>query len=403
MVVTSTFPIHPRVFGGQHRVFQLARELAREIDVTIISLTDAASASHDLTPGLREITVQMSAAHRAENEAVSTRARAPVADIVAATSTELTPEFRAAFELAADGADAVLLAHPYLLPLVQQVAPALPVMYEASNAEWRHKQSILPASPERARLLDIVHDVERELCRAALVVSTPSDRDADALREDYAASQVIVVPNGADLEGTPFVDGDLRRRHTARWISTLASIRGAPMPSSMALFLGSNHGPNVAAAHALVDLAHRVPNVVFTIAGGVSDAVSDVDGVPNLMVAGWITDVVKRGLLQSATIALNPVETGYGTNVKIPEYLAAGAPIVTTPLGARGLELTDGVDALVREIGGFEDAIGALVENPRMGDALAERGRHLVEDRYSWTAAAAEWRERVARALDQHS
>jgi hypothetical protein len=44
----------------------------------------------------------------------------------------------------------------------------------------------------------------------------------------------------------------------------------------------------------------------------------------------------KNAVLSSAQIAINPVTTGSGSNLKIFEYVAAGLPVLTTPFGFRG-------------------------------------------------------------------
>jgi glycosyltransferase involved in cell wall biosynthesis len=43
-------------------------------------------------------------------------------------------------------------------------------------------------------------------------------------------------------------------------------------------------------------------------------------------------------LLADADIAVNPVESGSGSNVKVAEYVAAGVHVVTTRIGLRGYE-----------------------------------------------------------------
>jgi hypothetical protein len=43
-------------------------------------------------------------------------------------------------------------------------------------------------------------------------------------------------------------------------------------------------------------------------------------------------------LLAAADVAVNPVDTGSGSNVKLAEYLASGIPVVTTAVGLRGYE-----------------------------------------------------------------
>jgi glycosyltransferase involved in cell wall biosynthesis len=63
-------------------------------------------------------------------------------------------------------------------------------------------------------------------------------------------------------------------------------------------------------------------------------------------------------LLAAADVAVNPVESGSGSNVKLAEYLAAGVPVVTTPVGLRGYE---GFAHLVTvaELDDFVDAVRA--------------------------------------------
>jgi glycosyltransferase involved in cell wall biosynthesis len=43
-------------------------------------------------------------------------------------------------------------------------------------------------------------------------------------------------------------------------------------------------------------------------------------------------------ILAAADLAVNPVDSGSGSNIKLAEYLAAGLPVVTTPIGLRGYE-----------------------------------------------------------------
>ena len=43
-------------------------------------------------------------------------------------------------------------------------------------------------------------------------------------------------------------------------------------------------------------------------------------------------------LLAAADVAVNPVDSGSGSNVKLAEYLASGIPVVTTAIGLRGYE-----------------------------------------------------------------
>ena len=402
VVVVSSFPVHPKVFGGQIRAFHTARQLAALADVHIVSLTELGqrSAKYDLGGGVVETVVAKSEAHTAIERETDDRAGLPVGDILAATVTDRTPEYGAALTTALADADAVLLVHPYLLPSVRAIRPDTPILYDAHNAELRHKGALLPESSERAKLLQTVREVEAQACDEAVLVSVPDGRDADALAEDYSVprDRIVVMPQGADTDGVRFTGGRARRERRGRWLAAIPEMHGGG-DGGIAVFIGSNHRPNVEACAWIVETAPRMPDTTFVVAGGVGESFGWTAVPSNLLVAGWVSDTVKCGLLAAATVALNPMQSGYGSNVKVPDYLAAGVPVVTTPFGARGFALTDGVHAEIRELDALEPAIAGLRDDPVRADAMAAAGRRLVEETYSWPAVTGEWRRRVAGLL----
>jgi len=399
IVATSTFPIHPRIFGGQLRIFNLLRELARDADVHLVSLTELGEEgrTRTLAPGLLETTVPKSPEHLAFEREASARAGAPVGDIVAIVATDRTPEYARRLAAALVGADVVVLAHPFLLPAVRALRPDLPLAYDAVNAETRHKEATLPESPARAELIELVRGVEAEACRSAGVVSTTGAPDADALTLDFGIpdGRLMIVANGVDLESSRFVTGTERRRTRQAWLDALARIRGPHALDRLAVFVGSGHQPNIEACETIAGLARRAPRVAFAILGGVSDLLAG-SGLPaNCLLGGWVTEFTKRPILAGADAALNPIRSGYGSNVKLPEYLAVGAPVVTTSLGARGFDVRDGTHVLIRELDHFETTLESLWDGSQQPDEMAARGRELVSTKYSWSAVAGPWRARV--------
>jgi len=60
-------------------------------------------------------------------------------------------------------------------------------------------------------------------------------------------------------------------------------------------------------------------------------------------------------------------------------------PVVSTPLGAEGLEVTPGVDILLGETAReVADHVCALLTDPGLGERLGRAGRRLVETKYDW-------------------
>jgi glycosyltransferase involved in cell wall biosynthesis len=91
--------------------------------------------------------------------------------------------------------------------------------------------------------------------------------------------------------------------------------------------------------------------------------------------------------VQSAILSVVPLRVGGGTRIKILESLALGTPVVSTTIGAEGLNvkhsehllLADGAEA-------FADAILSALWDPALRDRLARAGRHCVEHEYLWSS-----------------
>jgi glycosyltransferase involved in cell wall biosynthesis len=115
----------------------------------------------------------------------------------------------------------------------------------------------------------------------------------------------------------------------------------------------------------------------------------------------WVVPVGRVDALddyfQMADIAINPVMEGGGTNIKMLDYMGQTMPIVSTPIGARGLHLTAGVEAEIVEIDVFPDAIRALIAAPERQSELAKHAWKLAQLRFSWQPIAA----KMAGILDQ--
>jgi glycosyltransferase involved in cell wall biosynthesis len=80
---------------------------------------------------------------------------------------------------------------------------------------------------------------------------------------------------------------------------------------------------------------------------------------------------------------------GGGTRLKIVEAMAMGKAIVSTSLGAEGIEVEPGRDLLIEDDPiKFADAVGQLLTVPATGAAIGQSARRLAVERYSWDAAA---------------
>lgn len=104
---------------------------------------------------------------------------------------------------------------------------------------------------------------------------------------------------------------------------------------------------------------------------------------PGILVTGPVPDMLPH--LQGATLYLAPLTTGAGTRTKLLEALAAGLPIVTTPIGLEGIEAADGQECLLADDpGGLAAATLRLLADPAERSRLGAAARRLAERRYDW-------------------
>jgi glycosyltransferase involved in cell wall biosynthesis len=393
ITVGINFPVYPPRGGGQSRVFHLYRHLARYFDIELVSLAgdDGSPFCGEIAPGLREIRVPRSKEHRhAEAEIGRQVDWVPVTDVVLPELHHLTPEYSRALRESAATAGCVVASHPYLFPVIE-AATARPIWYEAHNVESDLKGAILPPTPTGLRLLESVRRVEEDCCRRSSLIMVCCDRDGQRLRELYDADPEIIVevPNGVDLEGVTFVGPDERRA-----AKMTLGIEG----NFIALFMGSWHGPNLEAARQIFQFAQQLPDVSFLLLGSVGLAFAKETLPKNVGLMGVVDDATKDAILGVVDVALNPVVSGSGTNLKMLDYLAAGIPVISTPYGCRGLGLLDDSHVVLAEMAAFPAAIASVqcpiaCLRPRISAA-----RHHVEKRFSWGVIASEFRDYIERS-----
>jgi glycosyltransferase involved in cell wall biosynthesis len=106
-------------------------------------------------------------------------------------------------------------------------------------------------------------------------------------------------------------------------------------------------------------------------------------------VTGRVPDV--QPYLAQSTVFVCPLRMGAGLKNKVLEALAAGIPVVATPLSFDGINTEHGRDALVAEVNTMADLVISLLKNPDLQRQLAHNGRRLLEECYSWGHVASEY------------
>jgi glycosyltransferase involved in cell wall biosynthesis len=88
-----------------------------------------------------------------------------------------------------------------------------------------------------------------------------------------------------------------------------------------------------------------------------------------------------------------PITYGAGVKGKLLTSLAAGVPVVTTPMGNEGIDLSDGVPGLIAETPeGLAACVTRLLADDDLARRLAREGRRFVGDRFSESVTRAQLR-----------
>jgi glycosyltransferase involved in cell wall biosynthesis len=136
-------------------------------------------------------------------------------------------------------------------------------------------------------------------------------------------------------------------------------------------------------------LRNRWPGLTWEIIGKNPHAIASiVQGDSSIHLTGPVPDAIKA--IARSQVAVVPLLAGSGTRIKILEAWAAAVPIVSTSLGAEGLEFVSGEDLLIADDPvTFAEAVSNLLESGGERTRVGEAGRQLYESSYTWQAA---WR-----------
>lgn len=198
----------------------------------------------------------------------------------------------------------------------------------------------------------------------------PSEADAATVRSICAETRTAVYPNAI-----PRVDQPRRaEEHVVAFSGNMEY-----HPNLLAVrFFRREIWPR---------LRCRWPSLIWRLIGKNEQAVRKyTQGDDRIQVTGPVTDAIAG--LASVQVAVAPLLAGSGTRLKIMEAWAAGRAVVSTSLGAEGLEASHGEHLLLaNDAASFADAVSALLSSPERRKALGQAGRALYERCYTWEAA----------------
>jgi glycosyltransferase involved in cell wall biosynthesis len=209
---------------------------------------------------------------------------------------------------------------------------------------------------------------------ADLILTVSENEKKRLVSAGFGKCRIEVVPNGVDtkLFTVSGEQAEVRRKYGLEGFRTV-------------IFVGNlEYWPNQEAAQALSSLiAPRVLNGVksskFVVVGKSREKMK----LPGLVFTGFVSDLSE--ILNASDVAVAPLFHGSGTRLKILEYFSCGLPVVSTSIGAEGLNVKDGVDIFIEDdVQNFALRIVELLKNPNLASGMGKAGRMLVTSTYDW-------------------
>jgi glycosyltransferase involved in cell wall biosynthesis len=277
--------------------------------------------------------------------------------------------------------------------VAKSLSPASKLLIDKHNAVYLIPRRL--AESETNPLKKIILNRESKLltrfevnvCRHAdyVVWVTEEDRQAVLAAADPAyplKMKSTVIPICADPAGQEVVSGTTGKCRVT--------------------FLGGLHWPPNArgilwfAQEVFPQIRMKNPDVVLTVIG--KNPPAGLTG-PGIEVTGYVADL--KPLLEETAVFIVPLQAGGGMRVKILDAWSWGLPIVSTTIGAEGIEVVDTENMLIADTPqAFAKAVLRVFDEPGLAQKLIVNGRKAVLEKYNWQTVYAQW-DQVYQAISQ--
>jgi polysaccharide biosynthesis protein PslH len=262
--------------------------------------------------------------------------------------------------------------------------PAVLFQHNVESEIWR-RHAATEANPAKRLMYQIEFKkmlrYEQTVIRKFQHVIAVSQHDRELMQSWIAGTRITVVPTGVDVK--QYRPGSDDRD-----------------PGPVVMFIGAmDWEPNIDAVEFFCTemwdaILARSPDARFCIVGRNPDRRVQRLASGSIEITGRVSSVVDY--LRKAAVVIVPLRIGGGTRLKIYEAMAAGKAVVSTNVGAEGLDVSPGADILLADDpGNFADAVVSLLKDRELRRRY-ERAASETAGKYDWPIIAAKFGDVLA-------
>lgn len=386
LIIVPYDTIYPPMNGGMQRCFHIMHQLAKHFKLTAIIHQDKKSFS--------KCTEEFPAMATAE---IYSTSDINVNDLFTILPTKLKEAIRSRVYMrdwrkSADGS--LLKYYPILTQLLKQKKfeaivlenlatlnavkiirrfdKKVKVIYDAHNVDSNLAEMAVAKFGMTNKYLVGIKRAESNLFKVVDAIFSCSQQDKDDFIKLNSKLCTSVIPNGV-IVAEKFNEGV--KKDFSQYILFCGSLSSSP--NSEGLFWFYKNCWN--------QVKEKFPGLKLLVVGS-GKAPEHLDSMfqdESVDMIGTVEDV--RDWYNKAAISIVPLLTGSGTRLKILEAMSLGVPVISTALGAEGIEYTEGKNIVIQDSAAdFSRGVIHLLQNKNKRVEINENARKLVEQKYDW-------------------
>jgi glycosyltransferase involved in cell wall biosynthesis len=273
--------------------------------------------------------------------------------------------------------DAVILENLTTLnaiSLIRKYDKEIKIVYDAHNVDTNLAKAALAKNEILPGRLHVINKSEQSLYKIVDAVFACSDEDKETLMKmNMGKLKVETVPNGVNVPGKKY--NETVNEEKTQFLIFCGSLWSIPNAEGLHWFCKKIWPP----------VLNEFPGLKLLVVGigDLPQKYEEAYNTPSAEFTGAVDDV--KPWYNKAAISVVPLITGSGTRLKILEAMGMGVPVISTTIGAEGIEYTDDKEIIIADKeNDFANKIIALLKDKNKRERLSIEARNLAVLKYDW-------------------